>query len=56
MAADQEPEQAPPERIQPSGNMRGATAAGRRRRGYPAGCPGLNSALTQDSSAASLGV
>ena len=55
MAADQEPEQAPPERIKPSGNMRGATAAGRRRRGFPAGCPS-DSALTQNSSAASLGV
>ena len=40
MAADQEPKQAPPERIKPFGNMRGATAAGRRRR-IPAGCPCL---------------
>jgi hypothetical protein len=46
MAADQEPEQAPPERIKAFGNMRGATAAGWRRRGFPAGCALPDSALT----------
>ena len=45
MAADREPEQAPPERIKPFGNMCGATATGRRRRGSPAGRPCLNRRL-----------